>query len=185
MRTRKPTLLAFLLILVAGIAIAQTTGTGNQRVTPSYELTIASNVRGADIFINGELQRERTPATLTLRRGTYDIRVEARGYRQWSQTVTLTRDTRVFAELTPPFATIVQRVPDEYLNYRTRNPANQISIYVDGQLRNESRIQVPEGWHDVAIASGGLRIENEFYLEAGATYTLELILRMNILRGGY
>ena len=175
-------LVALILLVLPALAFSQSSTTGNQRVIPTYQVTITSNVRNADIYVNGELQRGTTPATLNLRRGSYEIRVESRGYVPWTQTISVNSNTTIRAELLPPFATVVLEIPREFLNDDIRNPLGLIDFYIDGQLRRESRIQVRSGRHQIAIVSGGLKFEGEVFLEAGMTYTLEFILRLNLLQ---
>ena len=175
-------LVVLILMVLPALAFSQSSATGNQRVIPTYQVTITSNVRNADIYVNGELQRGATPATLNLRRGTYEIRVESRGYLPWVETVSVNSNTTIRAELLPPFATVVLEIPREFLNDDIRNPFSLIDFYIDGQLRREARIQVRSGRHQIAIVSGGLRFEGEVFLEGGMTYTLELILRLNLLQ---
>ena len=175
-------LIALTLSLVASAAFAQSSTTGNQRVLPTYQVTITSNVRNTTVYVDGELQRGSTPITLNLRRGTYDIRVEARGYLPWTQTIAVTSNSNRRAELLPPYATVMLGVPADYLNYDVRSPMSLISFHIDGEVRRESQIQVESGWHEISIVSGGLRFEGDVFLEAGMTYTLELILRLSMLQ---
>ncbi|MEE8441877.1 MAG: PEGA domain-containing protein [Spirochaetia bacterium] len=180
-RTRL-SLIAIVLLALPMLAFSQSNTTGNQRVIPSYQVTITSNVRNADIFVDGVRQGETTPATLNLRRGSYEIRVESRGYRPWVETVSVTSRMTIRAELLPPFATVMLEIPREFLNLEVRNPVRLIDFYIDEELRREPQIQVRSGWHQIAIVSGGLKFEGELFLEAGMTYTIELILRLNLIQ---
>ena len=175
-------LAALILLVLPVLAFGQSSTTGNQRVIPTYQVTITSNVRNADIYVNGELQRGTTPATLNLRRGTYEIRIESRGYLPWVETVSVTSNTTIRAELLPPHATVVLEIPREFLNDDIRNPFGLIDFYIDGQLRREAQIQVRSGRHQIAVVSGGLKFEGEMFFEGGMVYTLELILRLNLLQ---
>lgn len=170
------------LAVFPALAFGQSSSTGNQRVIPTFQVTVTANVRGAAIFVNGERQQQTTPATLNLRRGTYEIRVDSRGYTPWVGTVAVTANTTVRAELLPPYATIVLQIPDEFLNQDVRNPRGMVTLFIDGQLRTEPQIQIRTGMHHVVITSGGLRLESDVYFEAGLSYTLELILQLNLLQ---
>ena len=178
-------LVAAILFLVAGPAVFGQFGSsgtsngnsGTRQTTPIYTLTVNSNVRGAAVFVNNVLQDIRTPASIRLRPGTYNIRVEQRGYQIFQQTVTVTRNQTLFARLDPPYATVVLQVPADLLNNEVRDPWRMIDFYVDGRLRSEAQVQVGAGYHRIAIVSGGLRFEDEFLFEAGRNYTLEVILR--------
>ncbi|MFW5789315.1 MAG: PEGA domain-containing protein [Spirochaetota bacterium] len=193
MKLGKIALMATALLLVGAVGLFAQAGTfgdsgdddgGGSRRVVNHRLTVRSNVRGADIYIDGVRRRQTAPATFTLRPDTYTIRVEARGYQPWQRRVDLDSDRTLAAELLPPTATILLQIPSEFLNDRVRDPWRQIDLYVDGRLRNESRVEVERGYHDVAIASGGLMIENELYFEAGRTYTLELIMRLGFFQSG-
>lgn len=189
MKLGKIALVATVLLLVGAVGLLAQAGTfgdssddgGRGRVV-NHRLTVRANVRGADISIDGVRQRQTAPATFTLRPDTYTIRVEARGYQPWQRRVDLDSDRTLVAELLPPTATILLQIPSEFLNDRVRDPWRQIDLYVDGRLRTESRVEVEPGYHDVAIASGGLMIENELSFEAGRTYTLELIMRLGFFQ---
>jgi hypothetical protein len=186
-RAKRIVLAALLLALVGALGFTQAGATGDRRDEPrprAYELTITSNVRRADIYIDGVRQREGTPATFRLRPDTYSIRIEARGYQTWQGRVTLDSDQTIRAELLPPTATVYLEVPSEFLNDRVRDPWRMIDFYIDGRLRTGSRIEVDSGYHDVTVASGGLQFESEFFFEAGRTYTLELIMRMSLYQSG-
>ena len=183
MRHARFAFLVVLLSVVPALAFAQSGATGNQRDQPrTYQLTVTSNVRGAEIYIDGVRQRETAPATFTLRPDTYTIRVEARGYQAWQVRVELDSSQSIRAELLPPTAIVVLRVPNEFLNDRVRDPWRMIDFYIDGRLRREGRIEVEPGYHDVELVSGGLSFQDEFFFEAGRTYTLELILRMGFFQ---
>ncbi len=171
------------LMLVAGAAaLAAQSGTfGNSVPRPpvrSHRLTVTSNVRNAQISIDGVRQRETTPATFTLRPGTYTIAVEARGYQPWRTRVTLDSNQMVHAVLSPPRATVLLEIPSELLNPRVRDPWRLIDFYINERLQRDARVEVDPGYHLITIVSGGIAIEQEFYFEAGYTYTIETILRL-------
>lgn len=175
-------LVVFILLLLPVLAYGQSSTRGNQRVNPNFEVTITANVRDAQVFVDGRLQARSTPATLTLARGTYVIRVEARGYQVWEERIVVDGTRQIRVQLRPPYATLVLEIPREFVNDSVRNPLGLIDFYIDGQLRREGRVQVDSGMHRVAIASGGLRFEGDMYFEAGMVYTLELILRLNLIQ---
>ena len=184
MRTiRRMTMIA--LAMVAGAtALAAQSGTfgdpvpSRPPVARSHRLTINSNVRGAEIFIDGVRQRETTPAVFTLRPGTYTIVVEARGYLPWRIRVTLDSDQTIRAELAPPTATVILEIPAQYLNDRLRDPWRSIDFYVDGRLQRHTRVEVDPGYRTLTVVAGGLRIEGEFYFEAGRTYTVGPVMSL-------
>lgn len=169
---------------VTGFAQAGSAGDARGPSVTNFELTVRSNVRGADVYIDGVRQRETAPATFTLRPGSYTVRVEARGYQAWQARIQLESNQTIVADLVPPTATILLQIPNEFLNDQVRDPWRLIDLSIDGRLRTESRIEVDPGYHDVSIASGGLKIDSEFYFEAGRTYTLELIMRLGFFQSG-
>jgi PEGA domain len=175
-------LVVMILAVLPALVFAQSNATGNQRSLPTYQFAITANVRNAQIYVNGDLQRDVTPATLSLRRGSYEIRVESRGYLPWTDTVNVSSNMTIRAELVPPFATVLLEIPQQFLNYDVRSPMSLISLYIDGELHRESQVQVRAGRHEVVIVSGGLRFESDIFFEGGMTYTLELILRLNLLQ---
>jgi hypothetical protein len=182
MNRRRLLLVAVILLVLPVPAFSQSSTTGNQRVIQTYQVTIASNVRNASIYVDGVLQSQTTPATLSLRRGSYEIRVEARGYLPWRQMISVTSNTAIRAELLLPYATVILEIPREFLNEDIRNPFGLIDFYIDGQLHREAQIQVRAGLHRITIVSGGLKFEGDLVLEGGMAYTLELILQLNLLQ---
>ncbi len=175
-------LVALVLLLIPVLAFGQSSTRGNTRVVPNYQVTITANVRDAQVYVDGRLQARSTPATLALARGTYVIRVEARGYQTWEERIVVDGARSIRVQLRPPYATLVLEIPREFQNDSVRSPLSLIDFYIDGQLRREGRVQVDSGMHRVAIASGGLRFEGNMYFEAGMVYTLELILRLNLIQ---
>jgi hypothetical protein len=174
--------LAFVLVFLATATFAQnsTRGDAVQIQPATYRVNVTSNVRGATIYVDNVRQWTRTPATLRLTRGSYLFRIEARGYQVWQERITVSGNTSIYAELQPPVAIIMFEIPNELLNYDVRNPWRLIEIYVNDMLRYEQRIEVEAGWTEIAIVSGGLRLESEVYLEAGKTYTAEMLLRLAV-----
>ena len=175
--------LVFMVLAIGAASVAAQSGATGDRRDPSpartHALTVTANVRNAEIYIDGVRQRQTTPATFTLRPGNYTIRVEARGYDSWQTRVVLTSDQTIRAQLVPPTATVILQIPAELLNDRVRDPWRLIDFYLDGRLRNEARIEVDPGYHDVTLVSGGLKLEREFFFEAGRVYTLELFMRLD------
>jgi hypothetical protein len=181
-RTTQVLGLAFVLVFLATATFAQnsTRGDAVQIQPATYRVNVTSNVRGATIYVDNVRQWTRTPATLRLTRGSYLFRIEARGYQVWQERITVSGNTSIYAELQPPVAIIMFEIPNELLNYDVRNPWRLIEIYVNDMLRYEQRIEVEAGWTEIAIVSGGLRLESEVYLEAGKTYTAEMLLRLAV-----
>ena len=137
-------------------------------------------MRNATIYVDGERQWDRAPTTLRLAPGTYTFRAEARGYETWQERITVSGNVTINIHMVPPVATLILRIPNELLNYEVRDPWRLIDIYVDGRARYENRIEVEPGWREIAIVSGGLRLEGDVFLESGKTYTVEMLLRMTV-----
>ncbi|MFP4550662.1 MAG: PEGA domain-containing protein [Spirochaetales bacterium] len=186
MRSLRTSIVAAVLMLVASVAVSAQAGTfgdsesPRRSRTPVYDVQINSNIRGAEVYIDGRLQRGGTPVRVSLEEGLYTIRVEARGYEIYEERIRIRNDRTIYVNLIAPTAFIQLRVPDEYLNDTARDPWRLIDLYVDGRLRREARIEVEPGWHDIAIVSGGLKIEREFRFEAGRSYTIDLLLQADI-----
>jgi hypothetical protein len=106
---RKPGLPEFkqrITIGAAGLTVNAQLGTAAapQQLPPptvmSYQLTVNSNVNGADVFINGA-QAGKTPYRGQVSAGTYTIVVRAAGYSEFSQGVTVNQASTVVANLAP------------------------------------------------------------------------------------
>lgn len=109
---RKPGLPEFkqrITIGAAGLTVNAQLGTATappppQQLPPptvmSYQLTVNSNVNGADVFINGA-QAGKTPYRGQVSAGTYTIVVRAAGYSEFSQGVTVNQASTVVANLAP------------------------------------------------------------------------------------
>ena len=184
MRTKKTLVTIALLVVATAFVSAQINSSGARGIIPTYSVSFVTNVRNATIYIDDERQWDRSPATFQLRAGTYTFRVEARGYEPWQERITISGNQTIRVDLVPPIATIIMRIPSDLLNYEVRDPWRLIDVYVDGRIRNQDRIEVEPGWREIAIVSGGLRLEGEVYLESGKTYTVEMLLRMSVTESG-
>ncbi|MFP4484218.1 MAG: PEGA domain-containing protein [Spirochaetaceae bacterium] len=91
--------LALMALVFTGAVFAQAGARGRSR-TVSYTLTVNSNVRGAQVRIDGE-DRGTTPLSVTLSRGQYDLQVSADGYRSYTERVAMNGDTTIDATLEP------------------------------------------------------------------------------------
>jgi len=140
----KRIVLALLVFAVAGVTVfAQTGASGSGRSSSGrYTLTVNSNVRGAQIFVNAVLQKGVTPMSLTLSRGSYSITVRADGYRDYVANINLARDMTINANLQPitHSLTITSAVQNS-------------TVYIDGQARGRAptRLNLPQGRYTVMI----------------------------------
>jgi hypothetical protein len=69
-------------------------------VVQKHSLTVESNKKGAQVFINGSFSGI-TPWTAQLLPGTYSVTVRMDGYEDFSSLVKLTGSNRLYASLTP------------------------------------------------------------------------------------
>jgi hypothetical protein len=92
-----------LLILPVSEIIAQSTATGGRRrtVTPQYTLTVQSNIKGAQILINGTVQKGSIPFSATFDQGNYTVTLKAAGYYDGTTTVNLNSNQTVTVNLNP------------------------------------------------------------------------------------
>lgn len=105
---KKYILLFFCLIIGFQLVgtFAQTTTTGRTRVT-NYNVTVNSNVAGAQILINGAVQTTVTNTVFQLAGGAeYTIEVKAANYQPFSTKINLTADATVTATLQPLVYTV-------------------------------------------------------------------------------
>jgi len=144
----KRIVVALVVLAVAGAtAFAQTGATGTGRSGSSrYVLTINSNVRGAQVFINAVRQKGTTPMELTLSRGSYSISVRADGYRDYVANINLSRNTTLNATLQPITHNLT-------VTSSTRGSA----VYIDGQRRGNAplRVALPGGRYTVMVEADG------------------------------
>ncbi|HDQ14900.1 MAG TPA: PEGA domain-containing protein [Sediminispirochaeta sp.] len=144
-----------------------------------YRLTVDSNISGADVYINGD-SRGRVRFTDDLRPGRYNIRVSYYGYRDYNTTVTLDQDLRVYAELEPAYASVRVNLDRGILNPGDKAAAGKVEVYVDGNRQSGWNFQLTPGEHRIRIVSGGLAVEETFYLEPGREYQIRPVLGLDI-----
>lgn len=144
----KRILLAILVLAIAGAtAFAQTGATGAGRSGGGrFVLTINSNVRGAEVFVNAVRQKGTTPIELTLARGSYSISVRADGYRDYVANINLSRNMTLNATLQPV-------TYDLTVTSSNRNS----TVYIDGQRRGNApvRLSLAGGRYTVLVESEG------------------------------
>lgn len=138
----------------------------------SSVLSITSNVPGAQVEVNGNLVGQ-TPIRVQLDNGRYNVQVSADGYYSAVQSVSLSRDLTISVTLQPAMARFHLRVNAKYLNTGVRNPLSLFTVYVDNQVQQGLNFEVPAGRHLIRVVTGGLVMEGDFDVVAGAEYTLE------------
>jgi hypothetical protein len=152
--------------------------TGNQTIVANlrnvveHQLSINSNIQGAQVYIDGNALGN-TSFSVRLRPGTYEIRVARDGYQDYTATVTLNGNQDIYADLQPLLARVQVRFPAGILNTRDRGASGRVEIFVDGERRNGHSFQVTAGQHRIEIISGGFAIDQTLVFQAGREYTLE------------
>ncbi|MBN1686921.1 MAG: PEGA domain-containing protein [Spirochaetales bacterium] len=140
--------IALLVFFVAGVTVFAQTGTSGSGRSGSgrYVLTIESNVRGAQVFVNAVLQKGVAPMQLTLAAGSYSITVRANGYRDYTANVNLTRDVTLNANLQPITYTLT-----------VTSSIRESTVSVDGQARGRApvRLSLPQGNYTVKVEASG------------------------------
>ncbi len=144
----KRIVLTLLLFAVAGAtAFAQTGASGTGRSgSGRFVLTIESNVRGAQVFINAVQQKGVTPMQLTLPAGSYSVSVRAEGYRDYVANLNLTRDMTLSANL--------QQIT---YSLTVTSSVKGSTVYVDGRAQGNApvRLDLPKGSYTVMIEAAG------------------------------
>ncbi len=138
--------LSLMALVLTSAVFAQAGARGRGRTT-SYTLTINSNVRGAQVQIDGE-NRGSTPVSVTLSRGQYDLEVRADGYRTYTERISINGDTTINADL-------------EAINYTLSVSANvnnaEIVVEGEGEGRGSLRIAVQPGEYRIRASADGYR----------------------------
>lgn len=120
-----PVLVSLLLVLPLSFISAQSSASGTSgRRSSSYTLTINTNVKGAQVFINGTLQKVAAPGNIALAPGNYSVTLKAPGYVDASSNVRLTQNTTLSLNLTPVSYTLT-----------VRSNAKGAQVYLNGALQ--------------------------------------------------
>jgi glutaredoxin-related protein len=128
---------------------AQSAASGARKVG-QFTLTVEANAPGAQVYVNGELKGD-APLKLSLPKGTYAIAVKAPGYKDFNQSVTLTADARVVANLVPNA---------EQQRFTLSVNANvKAQVFVDGSFVGNApaAVSVPKGMHTVTVKAPGYK----------------------------
>jgi hypothetical protein len=156
----------------------ETTVTANLKRV-AFRLTVNANVKEAVVSINNVVKGT-AGYSEDLPPGTYTVSLTAAGYESYAETVNLSKQTTVTANLKQAQATLV--LAPQYLEGETQF----VKVYVDGKLVNaqvavKGALQVPAGRHKVRIASApaGLASEAEFDFVAGQKYEIRFVLQFS------
>ncbi|MGQ9753841.1 MAG: PEGA domain-containing protein [Thermaceae bacterium] len=114
-------------------------------------LDVGSNPQGAEVYLGGTL-RGRTPLTLSLPPGRYDLRLFLPGYSEHRGQVEVRpgETTQLFVQLVP-----LKGVVELYVNVDAR-------VFLNGREVGETRggylrLEVPMGRHELTLVSPGYR----------------------------
>lgn len=104
---------------------------GNMTVSPQlvedvYELAIASNPSGGQVFING-VERGSTALVVKMKPGKYTVLIEKSGYHPWTQEIEINSNQSVTATLTPAAEQppLVQKPEDVKPELKKEQPAKE------------------------------------------------------------
>lgn len=150
------------------------------RAPQEYKLSINSNVRGADVYINNNLVG-RTPYQGTLTQGNYSVRLSAGGYYDTSTSLTLSNNQSINLNMQPMTVSVNIRIGDESFIRNVYNWDNQLKVWVDGNPVQGVNFQVTPGTHRVRVETGIFSLERnfDFNLKNGNNRTLTLSLELN------
>ncbi|MGB2663644.1 MAG: protein kinase [Candidatus Acidiferrum sp.] len=112
-------------------------------------LFITSTPAGADIFINGAKQSGKTPATLPLSQGQYDLVLRVQGYQAYAGHVVVkdNQQTAINAQLQ-------EKSPVHVAWAQVQSNPEGAEIFIDGVPTGEitpARVQIPTGPHIIAL----------------------------------
>jgi hypothetical protein len=119
-------------------------------------LLVTSQPAGADIFINGAKQSGKTPATLPLAQGQYDLVLRMQGYFPYAGHIVVkdNAQTKIDAQL--------KQKSDEHVAWaQVRTTPEGAEIFIDGAPVGEispARVQIPTGPHIIAMRLKGYLI---------------------------
>ncbi len=128
-------------------------------LTPSaVSLTLSTNVRQAQVTVNGQRLRGNFPQTIQLPLGPAQIVATAPGFQDQILNIEVTGPQTINLVLQPLLATV--RV------------VGQVQVYVDGVLQQGETFSVEPGQRQVRIVLGSLSNEQRVNFVAGRTYEL-------------
>ncbi|MBN1410916.1 MAG: PEGA domain-containing protein [Spirochaetales bacterium] len=144
-----------------------------------YTLQVTANVKGARLYINGH-DSGKTPVSLNLAAGDYQIRVSYKNFADFEQVIRLDHDMRINAELRSSLAQLKIIIPKDILDNR-KNAIRQVYIYIDGKRYvNKLDFDLESGVHKIRILSGGLSVEASFNFEGGQVYKITPRLTLDV-----
>ncbi len=161
----------------------------NAALAPAgFPLMITGNVKGAIVFIDG-VQKGPVPYREILPPGNYSLSVLAPGFQSYDRDVMLSGPLSINANLQPLApATLTFLFPQGFLGPGGRNDRNQLKVLIDGkpiQQRDFAHARVPAGRHKIDVSTGGMMLRSgEFDFDSGMSYTVELVLDLQVYASG-
>lgn len=133
--------------LVPGLLAQSSSGQGFGRGNRTFDLRVNCNVKGASIYINGSLRKEKTNAVVELAPGTYSVRITKNGYSEYRNQVTVAQDTTLNVRLEANQARLTVVV-----NVRNSN------LFVDNRAyggNSPFRLDLEPGRHTIRVTADG------------------------------
>lgn len=143
-RIAKIAIFILLFSLIAGALFGQTK-------VQRYVLNINSNVRGAKVFINA-VEKGTTPLRIQLNRGDYNIVIRSEGYRDFSQSLSLTRNASINATLQPMNFTL-----------NVNSNVGGAGVFINDAAKGNAplRVQLPPGDYRIRMSAPGYHDFNQ------------------------
>ncbi|MEW6422232.1 MAG: DUF4384 domain-containing protein [Deinococcota bacterium] len=140
-----------------------------QNPVQTGSLFVGTNVPNATVILNGQRLGEANRTYSNIRPGTYPVRVQAPGYRDYTTTISVRAGTTT--NLNVEFAQVVTPAPAPVQNEFTialRSPVNGARVFVDGDevgvIRNGAlNITVSRGSHEIVVIAPGYRTFSNVY----------------------
>lgn len=156
----------------ANVSVTNNTSLAATLKQQASRITITSNVQGAEVYLNN-VKAGNTPFTTDLPFGSYNLKVSAPGYQDYTAGIVVNGPQTIVANLVPLMASLKINIPERFLGKQHKNPLAQIDFYVDNIKQKDLTVMVNPGTHNIRLEFGVLVIESNVVFEAGKTYTLE------------
>jgi hypothetical protein len=146
----------------------------------SSQLSVSSNVDGAEVVINGN-SAGRVPFVAQLPMGSYMVLVRAPGYLDFQQSVVVGNGgVQVNAFLQGASASWQFRVPEGFAYEKGKGQRQGARLWIDGVPQNDFAGQMMPGRHVVRFALGDLSAEAQVDAQSGRTYVFEPFIGINV-----
>jgi hypothetical protein len=147
------------------------------------QLTVTSNIQGADVFINGSLVGQ-APYSAALSMGSYSVTVRAPGYFDYQADLSLNGPQTINAALQPALASYRFVVPESFFRKGGKDEGlplqRRVQLWVDGILDRDFSGQLSPGLHVLRFTAGDLITEAQVEVQAGRSYVFEPYLGINV-----